>query len=288
MNSGVWQYSMLIVAAMACLGLAYRKQRTASVFVFFLAAMGVTLIFDYLIYVIGHAYTYRPGFIQGKYDTYIGALVNSVILSSVAAFFAAWQLRWIWSIVLAALFAGIELLFLKQGIFVQNWWSTWFTFVTLCFYFPVNKGWWNKLNRWHGASLTFATLVSSVYAVRVPLGIMMYSVLNSRSYHAVWFERHDIDSSACNTAITASLGIAITWLYLRTRTAPIERKVLSAILVIVCSYVVNQFLVMQGVIRIHSRWDAVFYITADTLTLLLAFYMGGLLTQVMAGKRELA
>ncbi|WP_139489355.1 hypothetical protein [Brevibacillus dissolubilis] len=177
--------------------------------VFFIAVSGVTLFFDYMIYVWGEAYQYDPGIIKGKYDSHIGAIVNGLVLPGAALLYIVYRGKWVWSVVLAACFAGIEVFFISTDIYRPMWWRPWYTFPILIFYFPVVRHWWERLGRSPEKWVMFGTLLSVFYGVFVPLNIGLYGVLQIRSFHVHWIEQMGRDSSAFNTLTALFFGVIL-------------------------------------------------------------------------------
>jgi hypothetical protein len=205
---GGWAYLSLLLLALVVLVIGYRKYRNPFLLVLYLAVSGAILFFDYLIYVWGKAYKYHPGFIEGKYDTHIGALVNAHILPSFAVLYIAFRCKWYWSFIFAVFFTGIELLFTQLGIFKSYWWHPGYTLVLLTFHFPIVKYWWKQLNQAHGKLLSFVTLGAVAYTIYVQLQVLLYGVLQIRTFHVNWFEHLHRDSSALNS-ITAIIFSSI-------------------------------------------------------------------------------
>lgn len=191
--------------------ISYRNNRTSLLFVFLFAVSGVTLFFDYLIYVWGNAYLYQPNFIKGRYDSYLGALINGYILSSFAILFIVLRGKWIWAIVAAAFFSGIELLFEHLGVFHTNWWRTWYTFIILIPYFFVVKMWWIHLPKRRSKWLLFGTTLAIFYSIYTQLSIFLYAVLQIRTFHVGWIEHFHRDSSAINTMTSITFGTLVAY-----------------------------------------------------------------------------
>ncbi|WP_223592140.1 hypothetical protein [Neobacillus bataviensis] len=211
MSIGIWSYFTLLLLTIFAVGSAYYKSRNSLIFILFFAVSGVTMFFDYLIYVWGKAYTYHSGIVNNRYDTHLGAIVNGLVLSSFAVLYSARNGKWYWSIILAGLFAGIELLFTEWGVYKPNWWKIGYTFSILIFYFPVIKVWWGRLNNTPGKWLTYGTLFSLYFAIYVQLNILLYGLLQTKTFHVEWVERLNRDSAAINSinALVFSLMLAL-------------------------------------------------------------------------------
>ncbi|MEH7332880.1 hypothetical protein V7161_09600 [Neobacillus drentensis] len=199
MSIGMWSYFTLLILTIFAVGSAYWKSRSPLIFILFFAVSGVTMFFDYLIYVWGKAYIYHPGIVNNRYDTHLGAIVNGLILPAFALLYSARNGKWYWSIILAGFFAGVEWLFTKWGVYKPNWWKIGYTFSILIFYFPVIKVWWRRLTNAPGKWLTYGTLFSLCIAIYVQLNILLYGLLRTKTFHVEWIEQLNRDSAAVNS-----------------------------------------------------------------------------------------
>ena len=212
MSIGNWCYLTLMTLAILSLFIAYRNHRTSFIFLFFFAGSGITLFFDYIIYVWGNAYLYQPDFIKGRYDSYLGAIINSYILPSFAILYIVLRGKWIWCIVAAAFFSGVELLFEHLGVFHKNWWRIWYTFIILIPYFYVMKIWWNYLTNKRRMWVLFGTTLAIFYSLYIQLTIILYAVLKLRTYHVDWIEHFNRDSSSMNSLIAITFGSLLAYI----------------------------------------------------------------------------
>lgn len=211
MGVGAWAYTLLILIGGFALLISYQKMRTWYVLGFYFAVSGLTLFFDYLVYVWGKGYKYHPGFIDGNYDSHLGALANGCVLPAFAILYIALGLRWSWSVAMAVVFSAIEWLFTDWGIFKTTWWNPWITFVTLSFYFPACKLWWQRMTKTQHKWLTFFSLLTIFYGVFIPLNVFLYGILEIRSFHIEWIERLHRDGSAINTLTALVFGSMSAW-----------------------------------------------------------------------------
>lgn len=268
MRVGTLLYSVLFLVAILGVVFVYGKFRSRNILTFYFGMSGITLFFDYLIYVIGKAYIYHPGFMQGKFDTHIGAVINAHILPSTAVLFAAFNGGWRASVLLAALFAGIELFFITINVYEPKWWNVGYTFILLCIYFPIARRLFNMLHRPYGKIFPLVSLLAIVYSVHIPMDIVIYGVLKSRSYYVPWLESLQIDSAAFNTIVTLSVGIAFAAL-IRFHVSKVWYVV-----VIMTSFMADLICKQYGLVQAHSPWDSLYYVAADTLSLFVVVYLG--------------
>ena len=117
MSLGAWAYLILAIVGLVVLCYSYWKIRSFRIFILYFTVTGVTLLFDYFIYLWAKSYVYKLDLLHNELDSHLGAMVNGLVLPSFAVLFVLLRCRWYWSIPLAIFFTLIELIFSKWGIF---------------------------------------------------------------------------------------------------------------------------------------------------------------------------
>ncbi|MGG3467924.1 hypothetical protein ABES02_10645 [Neobacillus pocheonensis] len=274
MSIGIVSYLALLLLAIFAAGTAYWKCRNPRLFILFFAVSGLTMFFDYLIYVWGKAYTYHPDITDGKYDTHLGAIVNGLILPAFAVLYVAFNGKWYGSVLLAGFFSGIEFLFKEWGVYKSNWWKIWYTFSLLIFYFPIIKIWWGRVTNSPGKWLSYWTLFSFFFVLYVQLNILIYGLLELKTFHVEWIEHLHRDSAALNSinallfsSILAFLCILHArqfWYYL-----------------MLCVYIIYYFILKNlGIIQTdHLFLDFIFSFIAFLIPLVAVKYAGPKIVQ---------
>ncbi|MEH7381460.1 hypothetical protein V7138_13450 [Bacillus sp. JJ1533] len=202
---GTWAYLTLFLIGLIVLWISYRKVKNFRLFILYFTVAGVTLLFDYFVYLWAKAYVYKLGLLHDELDSHLGAMVNGLVLPSFAVLFVLMRCRWYWSLPLALFFTLIELLFTKWGIFKTYWWNPWYTIIGLFIYFPVARIWWIHIKKkW----IHFGSLLLSFYGIFIPLHFLLHAVLNMRTYHVEWIE-HLYRGSSAITTITALIFASV-------------------------------------------------------------------------------
>ncbi|WP_449539187.1 hypothetical protein [Ferdinandcohnia sp. Marseille-Q9671] len=211
MGVGTLAYLLLIIIGLVALCLALWISKSLRLFILYFTAVGITLLFDYIVYVWGKAYKYHTGILDNKFDTHVGALINGHLLPSFAVLFIALRLKWYWGIPLAVFFTLIEILFTKWGLFEHFWWSPLYTVIGIFIYFPIARLWWNSLQKkW----IRFGTNLLSFYGIYTTLSFSLYGILQLRSFQVEWVEKFHRDSTAFNTITGLVFGAALAWINL--------------------------------------------------------------------------
>ncbi len=278
---GLYLYSALVIISIILIGITYWKTKNKLVFVLLLAIAGCIAIFDYIIYVFGKAYIYKPGILNNSYDKQIGAIVSDVFsVPASAVFFAALRLKWRWAVMISILYYGIEELFIKAGIYEQFWWESWYTFILLFPLFWIAKIWYNKLNSIHGHLISYTTLISAQLAVRMVLIILMVGFSESRILISPWIKALGTQGPVIYLPI--SLIIATTFSIL------ILRKVNKGwiILALAAFFLLDLATRWMKIIESTTVWDNIYIILIDIITLLAGIYFSQFLEKDFYLKRK--
>jgi hypothetical protein len=107
----------------------------------YITISGMTYTFELTILSGLRAYQYLPKIIpQSPYDDAImGNYFSQFSVSATALLIAVYDLKYYWYFVFAGVYGIIEELFLKLGIYKQNWYRTWMTVIGLLLLFWVTK-----------------------------------------------------------------------------------------------------------------------------------------------------
>ncbi|MET3699167.1 hypothetical protein SAMN05877753_101129 [Bacillus oleivorans] len=273
MHYGPWCYGSLFGIAIILLIISCKKAKTKRVFLLFFAVTGSLLFFDYLIYVWGEAYQYYPNIIRGKYDSKLGSYINAVIIASTATLYSVFQAGRLWSLGLAILYTMIEILFLRIGVYQHHWWKFWYTLILLFVFFPVIKGWWNRINYAHRSILSLLTLICCFYAIRIILAFFQYGLLEVRTFHVESIVRIGKESIALNSLILLPVSIFLSCLIFFR----INKTWL--LIGIVLSSIIDLGFKSLGMISARVPWDWMYYLAADCVSVLAVIYFAKMLKQ---------
>ncbi|QKS47774.1 hypothetical protein HUB94_25830 (plasmid) [Paenibacillus cellulosilyticus] len=136
-------YLILIFLSVVTLIYAFYYARTYITLVWFLALAGLIYVFEFVILVLFNSYVYYPKLIDNAYlDSMFGAFVSNFCAVPVAGItIITFRLRFVWFIVSALFFIGVEWLFLRLGIYEHHWWRLSYTFVLIIVFFWLSRYW---------------------------------------------------------------------------------------------------------------------------------------------------
>jgi hypothetical protein len=264
---GVYLYSALALVGMVLLWLSYRKTKNKLIIVLFLALSGCIALFDYIIYVWGIAYVYKPGFVDNEMDKQLGAMVSDFFsVPACAVFIVAYRLRWYWSVAISMSYFGIEEFFKKVGIYEQFWWRTWYTLILLLALFWIAKVWYARLNRPHKRSLSYMTLTATLLTVELIPQILNQALFPTRLNISEWIKSLGRQGPLINSPISLIIAIIFSILIL-------EKVNKAWLAVVVCAnFILDLMLRRLNIIQSLTFWDNVYIISMDIVTITAGIY----------------
>ncbi|MDR4887312.1 hypothetical protein RGU12_07035 [Fredinandcohnia sp. QZ13] len=258
MSLSAWAYLILMIVGLVVLCFSYWKIRSFRIFILYFTVTGVTLLFDYFIYLWANSYVYKLNVLHNELDSHLGAMVNGLVLPSFAVLFVVMRCRWYWSIPLAIFFTLIELIFTKWGIFETNWWKPGYTTIGLMIYFPVARLWWNHLKKkW----IHFGSLLLSFYGIFIPIHFLHHAVFKMRTYHVAWIEQLQSGSSAFTTITGLIFAIVLAYLSI------VNARSRWFLFIIVCYIAYEIVLKYIGIVQAEHS-------VLDSIGSFLTFYLG--------------
>lgn len=154
MNSTFWTYTIgyVLLGISTVLELIFilvKAQRKRLTLAFYFTVLGIALSFETIILIYFKAYYYYPMLVKASVEPFHDALAGNLFSQfSVAAtllLVAFLDLKYYWHFILAAVYAGIEELFLYLGIYRQNWYRSWMTAAILSVSFWIAKKMYVKI-----------------------------------------------------------------------------------------------------------------------------------------------
>lgn len=256
----------LILLIFICL-----KRGVRNTLLLFLAIVECTYLIEAVIYIFLGCYQYYPMIIKNNsyYDSHMGAIMSNLFTIPVlAALIAVFRLKFSWILLIIALLAGIEWLFLKLGIYTQYWWRTYYTTLGLLIYFPFSKIVYKQIlkplkNFKH--SLFLFLCISPILGTMHFLPFMLFS---SRSYIIGWFKDPSYDTSAFAViyyilnAILQVILVKIHW----------NNSLTKYILMLTILFTETYILKRLGILQSFVWWDQWLYILFPTVILRLTNY----------------
>lgn len=225
---------------------------------------GLSFLLEFIVLVCLNAYTYYPNLIESKWlDSIAGSFTSQAIaVPAAGVFIAAFHLRWKWTAGFSLIFAGIELLFLRLHIYVQHWWSVWYTVVLLFIGFLLAKKWYKAMDD-PGGFIKFSTIYLGLNTYSQSLKFFFVVFLSSHRYRTGIFSDPDRDSIFGNSVyllfITVLMAVMIVFRF----------KWYFVVFLAFTEWSVSSWLVKNGFIIMESGWRVEYFTLLFTLSLLL-------------------
>jgi hypothetical protein len=143
-------FLILFIIHSVLLGYSFTKTKDKKqLFTLLMSNIGFAYLFEYIVLNLLNAYTYKPKIIKNtRLDDIFGAILSQAIfVPFTAAFLTARKIGWFGKALAGCYFSLVEILFLRLGIYKQNWWITAYTLVLTPFYFFVSDFWESLLRK---------------------------------------------------------------------------------------------------------------------------------------------
>jgi hypothetical protein len=211
MQGSFWYLALVVIGSIVVAN-TYWKSRNKHTFTLWFSMSGVCFFFEAFIHTILRAYEFFPRFIPDKFaDSIWGGIISDLfVLPPAAVLIGVFQLGLGWIIVISGMIACIEELFLKLGIYEHYWWKTSYTFILIILLFYLAKVWFRRLNRPHGRSLTFITMLSILYFFSLQLHLSINLHLKQGQFISQWINALGVNSNIIAVPINVLFAFSLT------------------------------------------------------------------------------
>jgi hypothetical protein len=132
-SNTVWFVLLGITTLLELALIFYRAENRRLTLGLYLSVSGFVFGLEMAVYSYLKAYTYSPMvFPQSPPDDCVaGNLFSQFSIAATGLLIGVYNLKYYWMLFFAAVYGGIEYLFLRLGIYQQNWYQTWMTILGL-------------------------------------------------------------------------------------------------------------------------------------------------------------
>ncbi len=277
MENAIW---FMLLAGLSFLLLFYTfwRKRDIKLIVLFLGLGAIAGLLDNVIFIWLDSYEYYPGILEDiYYDMVLGAYFSQVYyVSSVALFIAAFHMRNRWIILFAAMFVGLEFLFLALGIYKLNWWHSGYTAVGLSIYFWLSKKWYSSLKHAYSGFVRWFTLYCLSYIIFINLVAIP---LISHHYHFAggWFINASRDAVAVLVVIMLIKSVVIMLACYHR----LPRMIM--VLFVFMMWVSYAVMIRLNIMSFKYIWDLAYFAIIDVVVLLACYYLDKALLRKQSG-----
>lgn len=152
----------------------YRSNDRKRLFVLLFSNIGMAYLFEYIVLNVFRGYQYKAFFIKNKeLNNILGAIFSQAIFVPFTALFIT-SMHWGWKAkcLFTLYFAAVETLFLRIGIYKQNWWRTIYTSIFLPIFFTLSDKWYEHLKR-----RTPFVMFTSLFLISMATNVNMLFIL---------------------------------------------------------------------------------------------------------------
>jgi len=201
-----WYYG-LIVISVVLLGASLSYRKNWRLLVLHLMVAGIIHPFEVVVMLTG-GYYYIPGIVPDpQVDSLIGAFVSDLLIVPASAVaINSFSLSWRFILGIAAIFTGIDWLYVKAGVYVHFWWKSIYTGIGIIILYAISMRLWLGLQE-KQPSLVFRLL--TIYLTYVPIPIVINFVV-SRVFNVFKFEYLLFSALEKNHPVINTLHIILT------------------------------------------------------------------------------
>jgi hypothetical protein len=176
-HSNTLPFFILLIIHTALLIYTFCKNKNRkSLFILLLSNIGFAYFFEFFILNLFHSYEYKPNLFKKRYlDNILGAFLSQgVFVPFTSIFISSFGFGWKIKAMFTIYFAIVERIFIKLGIFKNNWWRTIYTVFLIPLYFKISENWYKSLLKGNGnilfTSFLLMTWVSGLSLLNI-LGV---------------------------------------------------------------------------------------------------------------------
>jgi hypothetical protein len=198
MPNFIWFFLLFLISLF--LAAAASKKDPQLLIPLWLFNAGLAYLFEILIFVFFHSYTYKPEVIADPfYDSTFGSLFSQVmIVPMTAVVIAFFRLCVPVMLLISFCISAIEVLFLHLEIYEHHWWKTYFTTAFLPVAFYISSVWYSLLKK---GNLTAKMMSLYFINVTITLSLTWAATVPFSIYHFQpgWFSDAARDHIAGNS-----------------------------------------------------------------------------------------
>lgn len=206
LTSAYWYYGLIVISVIL-LGISLSYRKNWKLLVLHLMIAGVIYPFEVVV-ILTDGYRFIPGIVlDPQVDSTIGAFVSDFcIVPASAVVINAFSLAWRFTLGIAAVFTGIDWLYVKLGVYEHYWWKSIYTGIGLIILYAISRWLWHCLQG-KQPSLLFRLL--AIYLTYVPIPIAINFVV-ARLFNLFKFEIYLVSDLEKNHPVFNNIYLILT------------------------------------------------------------------------------
>ncbi|MBP3953660.1 hypothetical protein [Bacillus suaedae] len=147
MSNFFWYMILVAIGVFLILFTFYKKKNILNHISFLLSTVSLAYLGEVIILFVFEGYRYKTGLLVDSVESDIigHLLLNGIFWGSLFLIVSVFQLRYYWIFVISVLLMLIEVLFIRLGLYTQNWWETYMTGILAIFLLSCTKKWYSSL-----------------------------------------------------------------------------------------------------------------------------------------------
>ncbi|WP_264806163.1 hypothetical protein [Cytobacillus sp. NCCP-133] len=252
-NNLLW-FMALVLISLWIMYITYKKTKFRHNLALYFFTMGLAFIMEYIVLILGGAYTYYPRFFSNQwYDDVFGSSISQAFfIPSVLVAIAAFRIPVKWVVLIIVAILGLEEFFLWLGIYEHNWWKSWFTSIILFVSVFVVKWWRNRIEG-RGFFFQFVTIYMTITTIFQGLTFYLTAILKTHHYTLGLFESPYQDHIAFSVFIWLIYAVLLTVIIMR-----FYRFVWLALLFF-ADFSFHTILIKMEILHVSSCWHPIYF-----------------------------
>ena len=238
-SNTIW-YILLLISSIITIIVTLKKSENRKFTIgFTLATLGSVYLVEVVLVLFLKSYQYYPKLSADVFqDTVFGNYFSQVSISATSAFTIVFNLSYIWYFFFAFIYYLIEELFLKLGIYKQNWYKSIYTLIGFIPLLWLIKKWHTKLISSSKQVIYYITLFLGTFSISVHSIVMPLRLLKIQIFKINFFGQLSKNHTA--TALIYGFIVIIIMIVLyKSRNRPL--KVIAFIIMCFLQFLLYKF-----------------------------------------------
>jgi hypothetical protein len=245
----VWYAALAIISiAMVSISLIKASEHKKTL-VFFFAVLGMAYFIEVFLMIVTDAYAYYPKIASDSFhESLIGNFFSQYSVSASAVLIAALSLNIWWQIGFSIAYFLVDVLFAHLGIYVHNWYQSWYTLAGFFIFSRIVIKWYKKVFAQPSGFIYFLTLFLGIFAIAGNAIGTTLNFLEIRRYSIGLFSQATKDQTATSIIHGILIAMILIPLY-RLKSQPILKCLIFLML-----FVLDYILYRVGIIMVKPGW----------------------------------
>lgn len=262
-------YILLCIIGVAIVAfIIYKERKTYSVSVlllFCLFATGISWNGEFAVLGLFNSYAYKTGVLADIWaQNLLGhMLLNVSLYPAIALIAAVYCINFYKILFIAAIFTGIEFLFIQLGIYEHHWWKYYMTFIGVVLYLSFLRFWFPRmLQRRYGWTRFFTFFMAAMVMLHFPTPVL--TLLGKEHFQLEWINRIFVDMYRSSIVLIYFYHLFVGAFMLVLFVCILKKWYWKLVPFLVTLLVMTTFR-LTGVLVLEGGWNLAYSILVDYL-----------------------